>query len=180
MEAIKKSTINKFGVQNIKQFTAAMNEPYTYLSNSSSGAGEFNQPRTAYDPSSNIDDPDATLRTTTGRANWITEQAINNPAAAGYGPFVAMEEVTYLDQVLPFDIEVNFANEYGQMAYFTIYKAEILNEGFGISVDDMVLESACTFIALGMDRIQPGSRFAGKSTQSNIAQAPTRLGGGIA
>lgn len=42
----------------------------------------------------------------------------------------------YSDQVLPFDITLAGANEYGAMCNAKIFGVEILNEGFGISIDD--------------------------------------------
>jgi hypothetical protein len=46
----------------------------------------------------------------------------------------------YSDQVLPFDVTLSGANEYGAMCAAKIYGLEILNEGMGISIDDAVTE----------------------------------------
>ncbi len=46
----------------------------------------------------------------------------------------------YSDQVLPFDVTLSGANEYGAMCAAKIFGLEILNEGFGISIDDAVTE----------------------------------------
>ena len=53
----------------------------------------------------------------------------------------------YSDQIPPFHITVTMANEYGQAAMLRILYAEILNEGMGFSIDDIVTEKACTFVA---------------------------------
>jgi len=53
----------------------------------------------------------------------------------------------YSDQVLPFDITLSGANEYGAMCAAKIYGVEILNEGWGISIDDAVSEMQATFVA---------------------------------
>jgi hypothetical protein len=53
----------------------------------------------------------------------------------------------YTDEVPPFDVTINFMNEYGQTSVMTIYGVEILNEGMGMSIDDITTEKACTFIA---------------------------------
>jgi len=53
----------------------------------------------------------------------------------------------YSDQALPFDITVAAANEYGAAASAKLFGVEILNEGFGSSVDDSVLEMQATFVA---------------------------------
>lgn len=53
----------------------------------------------------------------------------------------------YADQVPPFDVTITFANEYGQAAVRSIYGLEILNEGSGASMDDIVIEETMTFVA---------------------------------
>jgi hypothetical protein len=57
----------------------------------------------------------------------------------------------YSDEIPPFDITINFLNEYGQSAKMTIFGVEILNEGMGMSVDDITTEKACTFVARSID-----------------------------
>ncbi|UOE58086.1 hypothetical protein [Cytobacillus oceanisediminis] len=56
-------------------------------------------------------------------------------------------KANFIDEIPPFDITINFLNEYGQAAKLEIYGVEILNEGMGMSVDDITTEKACTFIA---------------------------------
>ncbi len=53
----------------------------------------------------------------------------------------------YPDQIPPFDIVLTAANEYGQVAKMSILSAEVLNEGSGVSVDDIVTEQQMTFVA---------------------------------
>jgi hypothetical protein len=53
----------------------------------------------------------------------------------------------YADQIPPFDITVTFVNEYGQSAVRSIYGVELLNEGSGASMDDIVLEETMTYVA---------------------------------
>ncbi|HJS83591.1 MAG TPA: hypothetical protein VJ742_12230 [Nitrososphaera sp.] len=53
----------------------------------------------------------------------------------------------YADQIPPFDVSITFANEYGQAASRSIYGVEILNEGSGASMDDVVIEETMTFVA---------------------------------
>lgn len=53
----------------------------------------------------------------------------------------------YPDQLPPFDIVLTAANEYGQVAVMSILSCEILNEGSGVSVDDIVTEQQMTFVA---------------------------------
>lgn len=59
----------------------------------------------------------------------------------------------YSDEIPPFDITINFLNEYGQAAKMTIFGVEILNEGMGMSIDDITTEKACTFIARNLEEM---------------------------
>jgi hypothetical protein len=61
----------------------------------------------------------------------------------------------YADEIPPFDITITFRNEYGQGAKMAIYGVEILNEGMGLSIDDLTTEKACTFIARAIENISP-------------------------
>ncbi len=53
----------------------------------------------------------------------------------------------FSDQVLPFDVTLAAANEYGALAVMRIYGCEILNEGYGVSIDDIVSEQQMSYIA---------------------------------
>lgn len=53
----------------------------------------------------------------------------------------------YADQIPPFDIAITFANEYGQAAMRSVYGVELLNEGSGASMDDIVIEETMTYVA---------------------------------
>lgn len=53
----------------------------------------------------------------------------------------------YVDQIPSFDITLSAANEYGATAFMKIFGVEILNEGYGISIDDIVSEQQMTYIA---------------------------------
>lgn len=56
----------------------------------------------------------------------------------------------YADQILPFDIVLAAANEYGAVASMQILGVELLNSGYGVSIDDIVSEHSYTYIAHGM------------------------------
>lgn len=60
----------------------------------------------------------------------------------------------YSDEIPPFDITISFLNEYGQSSKMTLFGVEILNEGMGMSVDDITTEKSCTFIARGIDDME--------------------------
>jgi hypothetical protein len=53
----------------------------------------------------------------------------------------------FSDQIPPFDITLAAANEYGALAVMRIYGVEILNEGYGVSIDDIVSEQQMTYVA---------------------------------
>ena len=73
--------------------------------------------------------------------------------------------VAYVDQILPFDVAIVAVNEYGQSAQMRIYGCEILNEGSGFSIDDIVVENQMTYVCrtilpwrgIPTDSIFPGS-----------------------
>ena len=52
----------------------------------------------------------------------------------------------YVDQILPFDVTIMAANEIGQASAMRVYGCEILNEGSGFSIDDIVIESQMTYV----------------------------------
>lgn len=64
---------------------------------------------------------------------------------------VSKYQAIYADEILPFDITITFANEYGQRAVLTIYGVELLNEGSGYSIDSVTTEKAYTFVARKID-----------------------------
>ena len=63
------------------------------------------------------------------------------------GSSVVKKVPYYADQIPPFDITITFMNEYGQAAVRSIYGCELLNEGSGASMDDIVIEETMTYVA---------------------------------
>lgn len=66
-----------------------------------------------------------------------------------FGDQIASEP-WYVDQIPPFDILLSAANEYGHMMVMTILACEILDEGWGISVNDLASEHQFTYAARDM------------------------------
>lgn len=60
----------------------------------------------------------------------------------------------YADEIPPFDVTITMKNEYGQAASMAIYGVEILNEGMGLSIDDLTTEKACTFVARAIKHLE--------------------------
>jgi hypothetical protein len=72
-------------------------------------------------------------------------------------------EAWFSDQLHPFDITLQGANEYGAEAVMKIYGVEILNEGSGASIDDIVLEQQMTYVCRSISPWRGVNSDAGKS-----------------
>lgn len=66
------------------------------------------------------------------------------------GRIKQLSDVWYADQVLPFDVNIIAANEVGQTAKKSFSGVEILNEGGGVSVDDLAIEEQYTYVCRGI------------------------------
>lgn len=73
----------------------------------------------------------------------------------GLGSILA--DPNYSDQIPPFTISLTGANESGQTMVMAILGVELLNEGVGISIDDIVNETQMTFVARTIIPWQPGT-----------------------
>jgi hypothetical protein len=76
-----------------------------------------------------------------------TIDAIDQTTLTAAGQQSQLATPWYSDQVLPFDVTLSGANEYGAACAAKIFGVEILNEGMGISIDDAVTEMQATFVA---------------------------------
>ena len=65
----------------------------------------------------------------------------------------------YADQILPFNITISGANEYGARASMDIFGVEILNEVSGFSIDDLVTVKMYTFVARKVTPFRPLDRL---------------------
>lgn len=61
----------------------------------------------------------------------------------------------YADQMPPLDVTLTYVNEYGNIAVEQVFGLEILNEGKGVHIDDMAVETAMTYIARGIGKLTP-------------------------
>jgi hypothetical protein len=57
----------------------------------------------------------------------------------------------YSDQILPFDVTLSGVNEMGAATAMKIFGVEILNEGYGVSIDDSVSEMQATWVARAVE-----------------------------
>lgn len=78
----------------------------------------------------------------------------------------------YVDQIPPIDAAIVAVNEYGSAATMRIYGIEILNEGSGFSIDDIVIENQMTYVAR---TILPWQRLGmwGSSTDTSLTSSST-------
>lgn len=81
----------------------------------------------------------------------------------------------YHDQILPFEVVVTAANEYGHFASMKIHGVEILNCGSDMSIDDISTDEACTFIARAITSWNASHQAGG--TESGFISTSANAGG---
>jgi len=88
------------------------------------------------------------LNAASGASNLtdLNEVGVTNFAAGDLSDNYTISQSWYVDQIPPFDAVIVAANEYGQAATMRIYGIEILNEGSGFSIDDIVIENQMTYV----------------------------------
>ena len=89
-----------------------------------------------------------------------TVNQLDSQPMSSVSAFKELSVAWYSDQVLPFDVTLAFTNEYGSAAACKIYAIELLNEGYGISIDDAVSEMQATFVARGISPLQSVGQVA--------------------
>ncbi len=72
----------------------------------------------------------------------------------------------YADQLMPFNIAITMANEFGNRAGMELYGIQILNEGSGFSVDDVITAKAYTFVARKLKGITPKENLRSEGSDS--------------
>jgi hypothetical protein len=87
----------------------------------------------------------SSLVRTVGPSIGGTIDQLDNLSLSEVGGSKELADPWYSDQILPFDVTIAGANEYGAMAAAKIFGIEILNEGWGSSIDDAVSEMQATF-----------------------------------
>lgn len=77
----------------------------------------------------------------------------------------------YTDQIPPFNINISAANEVGNVMKRTFIGVEIMNEGGGISIDDLVMEEQYTYVCRTLTQwTQVLNPNRGGSTQAGTDQ----------
>ena len=59
------------------------------------------------------------------------------------------------DELPPFDIGINFLNEYGESASMTIRDVRLISEGQTMSIEDRITENTMQYIAADIDMMTP-------------------------
>jgi hypothetical protein len=59
------------------------------------------------------------------------------------------------DQLPPFDINLLFANEVGDISYMVLYGVQIVNEGQTMSIQDLLTENVIQYTARDIDPLRP-------------------------
>ena len=88
----------------------------------------------------------AILQGTTGTSPADTIQN-QESSLSSVGSDQELARAWYTDQIPPFDVTLAAANEYGALAVMRIFGVELLNEGSGVSIDDIVTEQQHTYVA---------------------------------
>lgn len=90
----------------------------------------------------------------TGHTGYAQGPDENGNLTGKVSDLVGKYAPVYADEILPFDITITMANEYGQRCALAIYGVELLNEGSGYSVDSVTSEKAYTFVARRIDYLK--------------------------
>jgi len=102
------------------------------------------RPDFRYDPASTS----STNRLTSHSARTAADTVQNQESAIStVGGDQEIATAWYIDQIPPFDITLAAANEYGALAVMRVFGVELLNEGYGVSIDDIVSEQQHTYVA---------------------------------
>jgi hypothetical protein len=89
-----------------------------------------------------LDPNQNTLKNNNGDLN--APEALQYPGS--FSDLFSVRTASYVDQLPPFDTAIVAMNEYGKGATMRIYGCEILNEGSGFSIDDIVIENQMTYV----------------------------------
>lgn len=92
-----------------------------------------------------------------GRSMLLGKEHLDSLGSLGLSKAVA----NYSDQIPPFTISLTSMNEYGNISAMHILGVELINEGSGVSIDDIVTETQMTFVARGIIGWRPISQSGG-------------------
>lgn len=97
-------------------------------------------------------------------AGYSVGQDIRDQLQSVYD-MVANQQNRYSDQIPEFDITVTMVNDAGDAAYCVIGGVQLVNEGWGYTLDDLTSEVAFTYVARGITPLT--SLSTGKGSELN-------------
>lgn len=77
-----------------------------------------------------------------------------------------VEEIQYVDQIKPFNVTINFLNEAGSAAKMSIIDLEIMNEGSGVSIQDLATSQNYTWVARDIQEMHAVDPYTGSPIDS--------------
>ena len=89
----------------------------------------------------------SSLQRDSGQSAGATIDQFSGTPVSDVSGFKEVASPWYSDQILPFDITLAGTNEQGAASAMKITGVEVLNEGTGVSIDDSVTETQCSFVA---------------------------------
>ena len=89
----------------------------------------------------------STLIRDSGQSAGATIDQFDGQPVSAVSGFKEVASPWYSDQILPFDITLAGTNEEGAASAMKITGVEVLNEGTGVSINDAVTETQCSFVA---------------------------------
>jgi len=122
-------------------------------------SGTTEQPYLSVQETANYNDDGSLIAPPGGSVTYA------DPLVQGTNTFAAEVDITQLnkqaparmaDQLLPFDITLVGANEYGKTTTMKIHQVELMSEAGGISIDDLVIEKQISFIARNISNWSSG------------------------
>lgn len=141
MEEMKKDYKGAPKMMQVQQYVANMG-----------GVGSSGSPGLEDQILSGLKSTSSTGANTYGIATWDERMTALGYGATANNDFddanlVDFYTPEYADQLMPFNITVSMANEFGQRAGMELYGIQLLNEASGFSVDDVITAKAYTFVA---------------------------------
>lgn len=107
-----------------------------------------------------------------GRSRLLGKEQLESLGQLGIEKAVA----NYSDQLPPFTISLTSMNEYGNISAMHILGVELINEGSGVSIDDIVTETQMTFVARAIIGWQPIKQDGGRiDVQADILSQVNNL-----
>lgn len=94
-----------------------------------------------------VDEWDSAMRSISDVSSVLSSASAGNSSDDLTNAYAQSATINYADEIPPFDITISAVNEYGQKAALVLFGVEILNEGSSFSIDNVVTEKACTFVA---------------------------------